>query len=43
MYFLAVRKPNGDCCYTLTLTPDNLKNCVAQEKIASERDVSWML
>ena len=43
MNFLAVRKPNGDCCYTLTLTPDNLKNCVAQEKIADERDVSWML
>ena len=43
MNFLAVRKSNGDCCYTLTLTPDNLKNCVAQEKIASEREVSWML
>ena len=43
MNFLAVRKPNGDCCYTLTLTPDNLKNCVLQQKIAEERDVSWML
>jgi len=43
MNFLAVRKPNGDCCYTLTLTPDNLKNCVAQQKIAEEREVSWML
>jgi len=43
MYFLAVRKPNGDCAYTLTLTPDNLKNCIAQQKIAEERDVSWML
>ena len=43
MNFLAVRKPNGDCCYTLVLTPDNLKNCVAQEKIADEREVSWML
>jgi len=43
MNFLAIRKPNGDCCYTLTLTPDNLKNCVAQEKIAGEREVSWML
>ena len=43
MNFLAVRKSNGDCCYTLTLTPDNLKNCVAQEKIADEREVSWML
>ena len=43
MNFLAVRKANGDCCYTLTLTPDNLKNCVAQEKIADERAVSWLL
>ena len=43
MNFLAVRKSNGDCCYTLVLTPDNLKNCVAQQKIAEEREVSWML
>ena len=43
MNFLAVRKPNGDCCYTLVLTPDNLQDCVAQRKIAEEREVSWML
>ena len=43
MNFLAVRKPNGDCCYTLTLTPDNLENCVAQQEIAEQREVSWML
>jgi hypothetical protein len=43
MNFLAVRKPNGDCCYTLTLTPDNLKNCVAQQKIIDQREVSWMI
>ena len=43
MYFLAVRNTNGDCVYTLTLTPDNLRNCIAQQKIADERDVSWML
>ena len=43
MNFLAVRKPNGDCCYTLTLTPDNLKNCVAQQKIRDQREVSWMI
>ena len=43
MNFLAVRNANGDCCYTLVLTPDNLKNCVAQQKIAEEREVSWML
>ena len=41
--FLAVRQPNGDCVYTLRLTPDNLKNCVAQQKIIEQRDVSWML
>ena len=41
--FLAVRQPNGNCVYTLRETPDNLKNCVAQQKIIDERDVSWML
>jgi hypothetical protein len=41
--FLAVRKPNGDCCYTLSLTPDDLKNCVAQDRIAEQREVGWML
>ena len=41
--FLAVRNPNGDCVYTMILTPDNLKNCVAQQRIAEEREVSWML
>ena len=41
--FLAVRKPNGDCCYTLSLTPDNLENCVAQDRIAEQREVGWML
>lgn len=43
MNFLAVRKPNGDCCYTLSLTPDNLKNCLAQDRIAEQREVGWML
>ena len=43
MNFLAVRKPNGDCCHTLVLTPDNLENCVAQQKTAEEHEVGWML
>ena len=43
MNFLAVRNPNGDCCHTLVLTPDNLKNCLLQQKIAEEREVGWML
>ena len=36
MNFLAVRKPNGDVCHTLVLTPDNLENCLAQEKFTEE-------
>ena len=39
MYFLAIRKPNGDVCHTLVLTPDNLENCMAQEKWAEEQPV----
>lgn len=40
MNFLAIRKPNGDVCHTLVLTPDNLQNCIAQEKFAEEQPVS---
>lgn len=40
MNFLAIRKDNGDVCYTLVLTPDNLQNCVGQEKWAEEQPVS---
>lgn len=40
MNFLAIRKPNGDVCHTLVLTPDNLQNCLAQEKFAEEQPVS---
>ena len=40
MNFLAIRKDNGDVCHTLVLTPDNLDNCVAQEKWAEEQPVS---
>lgn len=32
MNFLAVRKPNKDAMWLLVLTPDNLENCLAQEK-----------
>lgn len=41
--FLVVRKPNGVAAHTFVLTPDNLKNCLIQQKISEERDVSWML
>ena len=41
--FLAVRKPNGDCVYFLTQTTDNLATCVAQQKVAEEHEVSWMM
>ena len=40
MNFLAIRKPNGDVCHTLVLTPDNLQNCIGQEKWAEEQPVS---
>ena len=41
MNFLAVRKSNGDICHTLVLTPDNLQNCIAQERFAeTEMEVS---
>ena len=36
MNFLAVRKSNGDICHTLVLTPDNLQNCLAQERFAEK-------
>lgn len=34
---------NGDCAYTFTLTPDDLKICLTKQKEDEERDVSWML
>ena len=40
MNFLAIRKPNGDVCHTLVLTPDNVENCSAQEKWAESQPVS---
>ena len=41
--FLVVRNPYDDCVYTLTLTPDDLNTCLAQQKQDEEREVSWML
>ena len=43
MYFLVVRKPNGDASEVLVLTPDNLKNCQAQEEFAEKQPVSEVL
>ena len=40
MNFIAIRKPNGDICHTLVLTPDNVEVCTAQEKWAEEQPVS---
>ncbi len=43
MYFLAVRNQRGDACEVLVLTPDNLKNCQAQEAFAEKQPVSELL
>ncbi len=43
MYFLAVRNPKGDAVWQLTLTPDNLQNCLAQQRDAEKREVGWLL
>ena len=40
MNFLAVRKPNNDVVWTLVLTPDNLQNCIGQERWAEQQPVS---
>ncbi len=32
MYFLAVQNKNGDAVWIFVLTPDNLENCMAQQK-----------
>lgn len=39
MNFLAIRKSNGDVCYTLVLTPDNRQDCAAQEKYAESQPI----
>ena len=43
MNFLAVRKPNNDVVWTLVLTPDNLENCINQERWAEQQPVSDIL
>lgn len=43
MYFLAVKNPKGDVVWTLTLTPDNIENCMAQEEWAAVQPVSELL
>ena len=41
--FLAVRKPNKDCVYALTLTSDNLKDCVSRQKADEGREGGWLM
>lgn len=43
MYFLAVRNNLNEIVWTLTLTPDNLQNCLGQEKHAESRPIENML
>lgn len=43
MNFLAVRKPNGDAVWKITLTPDDLNDCLAQRKTLDQHEVSWLL
>lgn len=43
MYFLAVRNPNGDAVWKMTLTPDNLQNSLAFERYMEQQPVSDLL
>ncbi len=43
MYFLAVRNTFDEIIWTLTLTPDNLKDCLGQEKYAESLPIEEML
>ena len=43
MYFLAVRNGFDEVVWTLTLTPDNLKNCLGQEAFAEEQPLEEMI
>ena len=43
MNFIAIRKPKGEICHTLVLTPDNVENCTAQEEWAEQQPVSDIL
>lgn len=44
MYFLAIRKPNGDAIWKLTLTPDvTVEGNLASDEWGGQQPVSWML
>ena len=43
MYFLAVRNRQNRIVWELILTPDNLKNCLAQQKDAEAQPIDGML
>lgn len=43
MYFLAVRNRQDRIVWTLVLTPDNLENCLGQQRFAEEQPVNDML
>lgn len=43
MYFLAVRNGQDEIVWTLVLTPDNLDNCLAQQKFARQEPIEEML
>lgn len=43
MYFLAIRNPAGDAVWVATLTPDNLKDCRAQQADSRTKPVSFLL
>ena len=43
MYFLAVRNRQDRIVWTLVLTPDNLENCLGQQRFAEEQPVDDML
>ena len=43
MYFLAVRNGFDEVVWTLTLTPDNLKNCLGQETFAEQQPLEDMI
>ena len=43
MYFLAVRNPNGDAVWQMTLTPDNLEHSLNFERYLEQQPVSDQL
>jgi hypothetical protein len=43
MYFLAIRKPNGDAVWQMTLTPDDLRSSLAFEQYLEKQPVSEQL